>query len=45
MWADVYMFDSEGLSVSNWELLASIGSVIRKFGMPFVMCGDWVPVG
>ena len=41
LWATVYMHDSVGLAPLNWQLLCKLGSLVRLFGMPYILAGDW----
>ena len=41
MLVSVYLWHSEGLSARNEAILAAIGEVIRGFGRPAIIGGDF----
>eukprot|EP00959_Pyramimonas_sp_CCMP1952_P051140 1068881-Pyramimonas_sp.AAC.1 len=41
LWITLYLHDSEQLSPRNWQILESVGAVLKVANMPYVVCGDF----
>eukprot|EP00972_Heterocapsa_arctica_P086166 12701225-Heterocapsa_arctica.AAC.1 len=37
----VYMEDGVGLSDGNWEVLLKTGELLARYGLPFIIAGDF----